>query len=249
MCPAYNYSLASLVAKGHKETMRSLGCSAVVCGDCRSYPEPRTDQLKLLNFVFSLFLFVNCGLTAEPTTEQVEFFETKVRPVLAERCYKCHSHQSEKLKGGLFLDSQEGLMKGGEAGPVITPGTLEKSKLIEAINYENPDLQMPPKGKLPKEQIAALTEWVKMGAPWPIEIKTNLGGSAAAKFDLEQRKRDHWAWQRIKPQPVPACQNSTWARAGPDRFILAKLEQHGLQPAPAAQPRSGFRRSSQRVRG
>src|SRR6266699_5580473 len=101
--------------------------------------------------------------------EDFEFFEKNIRPLFAENCYKCHSTQSEKLKGGLLLDSREGLLKGGEDGPVISAGFPEKSKLIEAINYQNPDLQMPPKGKLSDQQIATLTEWVKMGTPWPAE--------------------------------------------------------------------------------
>src|SRR5687767_2417398 len=82
-----------------------------------------------------------------------EFFESRVRPVLAERCYKCHSEKSEKLKGGLKLDSREALLKGGDNGPAVVPGEPEKSRLIEAILYHNVDLQMPPKGKLPDGQI------------------------------------------------------------------------------------------------
>src|SRR5579872_564979 len=94
---------------------------------------------------------------SEPTSEQLEFFEKQVRPLLSERCYKCHSTRSEKLKGGLYLDSREGVMKGGEDGQILTPGDPGKSRLIEAINYGNPDLQMPPKSKLAGEQIAVLT--------------------------------------------------------------------------------------------
>src|SRR5207302_1089281 len=111
----------------------------------------------------ALLTFLVLGAVAAASTpEQVEYFEKQVRPILAERCYKCHSIQSEKLKGGLLLDSREGLLKGGEDGPVISAGFPEKSKLIEAINYQNADLQMPPKGKLSDQQIAALTEWVRM---------------------------------------------------------------------------------------
>src|SRR2546428_10780496 len=94
---------------------------------------------------FVLLRSNNFVLATEPTPEQLDFFEKKVRPIFAERCFKCHSARSEKLKGGLLLDSREGAMKGGEDGPVITPGAPEKSKLIEAISYRNPDLQMPPK--------------------------------------------------------------------------------------------------------
>src|SRR5688572_510533 len=98
----------------------------------------------------------------------VDFFERKIRPVLVERCYECHSAQAEKLKGGLLLDTKEGVLKGGDTGPAIVPGNPEKSLLIKAVRYTSDDLQMPPKNKkLPDEQIADLEEWVKMGAPDP----------------------------------------------------------------------------------
>src|SRR6266436_6061375 len=158
----------------------------------------------------------------ESTSEQIDYFEKQIRPIFAGRCYKCHSTQSEKLKGGLLLDSREGVLKGGEDGPVITPGFPEKSKLIEAINYQNPDLQMPPKGKLPDQQIATLTEWVKMGAPWPM-TETGKTATVSATFDLEKRRREHWAWQPIKPQSPPAVKNKAWPSSAPDRFVLAKL--------------------------
>src|ERR1051325_1685768 len=143
------------------------------------------------------------------SSEQIEFFEKQVRPVLVERCYQCHSAQSEKLKGGLHLDSREGLLKGGDDGPVAMPGEPEKSRLIEAIRYEDPQLQMPPKGKLPKEQIETLVAWIKMGAPWPPQTvqKATL---QAGTFDLEKRRREHWAWQPIKPQPIPTVRNKAW---------------------------------------
>ena len=132
-------------------------------------------------------------------------------------------------------------MKGGEDGPVITAGALEKSKLIGAINYQNPDLQMPPRnggGKLPDEQIGVLTEWVKMGAPWP-KGQTGNPAAPASSFDLEKRRREHWAWQPIKAQRPPPVQNVAWPSGAPDRFILGKLEASHLQPAPPADRRTG----------
>src|SRR5688572_2827394 len=105
--------------------------------------------------------------TVPASAEDVAFFETKVRPVLADHCYRCHSGKSEKLKGGLLLDTREAVLKGGETGPSVVPGKPEQSRLVEAIGYLNVDLQMPPKGKLSAGQIADLTEWVKRGAPWP----------------------------------------------------------------------------------
>ncbi|HXU76170.1 MAG TPA: DUF1549 domain-containing protein, partial [Methylomirabilota bacterium] len=180
---------------------------------------------------------------AEPTTGEIEFFEKKIRPLLVERCYKCHSTGSEKLKGGLLLDSREGLMKGGDDGPVVSAGSPEKSKLIEAIHYQNPDLQMPPKGKLAETEIALLTEWVKMGVPWPREEPPKAAG-AAPVFDFEKRRREHWAWQPIRVAEPPATGNPGWASNAVDQFLLAKLEAHQLQPAPRAGRRTMLRRLS-----
>ncbi len=90
------------------------------------------------------------SLAVEPTPAQIQFFEARVRPVLAKNCYKCHSHQAEKVKGGLLLDTRDGVLKGGENGAVIVPGDPEKSALIKAIRYTDPDLQMPPSCPIPK---------------------------------------------------------------------------------------------------
>src|SRR3954452_7086848 len=104
---------------------------------------------------------------ADLTPAQAQFFETKIRPIFADTCYKCHGQSAEKVKGGLLLDSKEGLLKGGENGPAIRPGDPENSLLIKAVRYTDPDLQMPPKNKLSDDQLAALVAWVKMGAPDP----------------------------------------------------------------------------------
>src|SRR5689334_5119444 len=116
------------------------------------------------------------------------FFETHVRPVLVERCYKCHSSTSPKLKGGLRLDSLEGMLKGGDTGPAIVPGKPEESRMVVAIGYKDPDLQMPPKGKLTDEQVAAMTTWVKAGAPWPASPSGPTVVAVRSTFDLQQRK-------------------------------------------------------------
>src|SRR5687767_494153 len=129
--------------------------------------------LLMMTGLFSLAGAVRADLPA--SAEDVAFFESKVRPVLADHCYRCHSSRSEKLKGGLLLDSREAVLKGGETGPSVVPGKPEQSRLIEAIGYLNVDLQMPPKGKLSAAQIADLTEWVKRGAPWPTEAARPKG--------------------------------------------------------------------------
>jgi cytochrome c553 len=178
---------------------------------------------------------------AAPAAEGLEFFEKKVRPVLIERCYRCHSSQSEKLKGGLRLDSQAGLLKGGETGPVLNLEAPEKSRLLEAISYQNPDLQMPPKGKLPDQQIADLNAWVKMGVPWPDQAAAEQT-AAPAKFDLEQRRQAHWAWQPIRKTTPPKVHSAAWPSGVVDRFLLAQLEKHQLHPAAPADRRTLLRR-------
>src|SRR5260370_8590115 len=107
-----------------------------------------------------------------PDPTSVEFFESKIRPVLAEHCYRCHSTTAKKLKGKLLLDSREGILKGGESGPVVVPGKPEKSRLIQAIHYTDVDLMMPPNAKLPDAVIPDLTKWVKLGTPWPDDKTT-----------------------------------------------------------------------------
>lgn len=177
----------------------------------------------------------------EPTPAQREFFEKKVRPVLVEHCFKCHSHDAKKLRGGLFLDSRAAILQGGDNGPALVPGQPEKSRLVEALHYKNPDLQMPPESKLPAAVIADLEKWVKDGAPWPGD-----SGKVAAKgaFDLAKRKQDHWAWQPVKAAPPPAVKDKAWPRDPIDAFLLAKLEEKNLKPAAPADRRTLIRRLS-----
>ena len=185
--------------------------------------------------------FLTSRAGAEPTPEAVEFFEKKIRPMLVEHCYKCHSSDAKKLKGGLLLDSPAHLLKGGDSGkPAVVAGQPEKSKLIEAIGYENVDLQMPPRAKLPDAVIADLTAWVKMGAPWGKDLGPKSGVTSA--FDLAKRKKEHWAWQAIQSPKPPTVKNQAWPLSPVDHFILAKLEEKSLSPAPAADPRTLIRR-------
>ena len=100
----------------------------------------------------------------EAGAEGIEFFETNVRPLLVARCYKCHSHEAENLRGGLLLDTREGWVAGGDSGPTIVPGDPDASLLVKVVRYKD-DMQMPPDGKLPEREIAALVEWVNRGAP------------------------------------------------------------------------------------
>lgn len=176
---------------------------------------------------------------AEPSAADIQFFETKVRPILADNCYKCHSHEAPKLKGGLSVEYRDGLLKGGDNGPAIVPGDPEKSLLIKAIRYVDPDMQMPPKDKkLSDEQIQTLTAWVKMGAPFPDNANTAIAKNAG-KSD-----RDHWAFKPIKKSPVPDVKETDWISTPIDNFILAKLEENGMKPSPKADKRALIRRAT-----
>src|SRR5689334_7962032 len=110
-------------------------------------------------------LVTGSARAAEPAG--TDFFTTKVQPLLKQHCNSCHSHEANKIKGGLAVDSRDGLLKGGETGPAVVPNDLDKSLLITAVRYHKAELQMPPKEKLPDEAIAVFEQWVKMGAPDP----------------------------------------------------------------------------------
>ena len=178
------------------------------------------------------------GAPAALSPEQTAFFEQKVRPILASKCYKCHSVESGKSKGGLLLDSKEGLAKGGDNGVVVLPGDIANSRLITAISYTDADLQMPPKGeKLSDDEIAAMKQWVKMGAPDP------RSGGVAKLTGLTDKARAHWAYQPVKTYPIPETKNKFWAKTPIDSFILAKLEAAGMTPNKAASKESLLRRA------
>ena len=182
-------------------------------------------------------------LTAEqPGAEQIEFFESKIRPALAGNCYSCHSAQTKTPFANLRLDTLAGILKGGDAGPAIVPGDPGASRLIQALRYAS-TIKMPPTGKLTEEQISDFVQWVEIGAPWPEEQAPEAAGPKP-KFDLEARKREHWAWQPLQRSPTPTVSNSEWSDHPVDRFLLAKLEEKDFSPADAADRYTLLRRLS-----
>jgi len=190
---------------------------------------------------------VFAAAVAEPTKEQAEFFENKIRPILKENCYKCHSVQEGKSKGDLTLDTKAGTLKGGENGAVIVPGDTEKSPLIKAVTYLDKDLQMPPKGeKLTNQQIADLTTWVKMGAPDPRKDDANIASKLSG---LTDKARSHWAFQPVTKPAVPAVKNRTWIYTPVDNFVLAKLEEKSMLPNGPASREALLRRASYDLTG
>jgi cytochrome c553 len=175
-----------------------------------------------------------------PSQAGLEFFENKIRPILANNCYKCHSSQAAKLKGGLSLEYHESILKGGDSGPALVPGNPDQSLLIKAVRYGDADLQMPPKNnKLPGAQIADLVAWVKMGAPDP-----RSAGKALAGTTWSKDRREHWSFLPIKHVTEPEVHDTNWVADPVDSFVLAKLEQNGLKPNPPADRRTLIRRAT-----
>ena len=180
---------------------------------------------------------------AEVKAEEVEFFEKRVRPVLVEHCYKCHGAEEGKIKGGLRLDSREGLLKGGDTRAAVVPGEPEKSLLIEAVRYTNEELQMPPKEKLSDSRIKDLEEWVRRGAVTPADFSAKRQEGGGGAIDLKEGAK-WWAFQGVKDPPIPAVEDGAWAKTDIDRFILAKLEERALRPASRADKRTLIRRAT-----
>jgi hypothetical protein len=191
------------------------------------------------HFAFGLVLLLSWEVRADDA-----FFTEKVQPILVQRCLECHSHEG-KIKGGLVLDARSGWEIGGDSGPAVVPGKVEESLLIQAVTYAKPDYEMPPKGKLPEEEIAILKQWVAMGAPDP-----RKGGNSTAKngIDLEAG-RQFWSFRPVRKPDVPKVRDTEWPRNDIDRFILAKLEAAGLTPAPDADEMRFRRRLSYDLTG
>ncbi len=176
--------------------------------------------------------------TPAPTPEGLAFFEKRIRPVLSDKCYKCHSERSEKIKGGLVLDTRDGIRRGGDNGAAVVPGKLEESLLIEALRYANKDFAMPPKksgGKLSAEIIQDFEAWIKMGAPDPRD-----GPAKVVKKSENKEARNWWAFQPVT-KPLPP-QGDSWARTDIDRFVAAGYTAKALKPVADADKATLLRR-------
>src|SRR5690349_9593095 len=128
------------------------------------------------------------------SAQHAKFFETKVRPILKDRCFSCHSHAADKNSGGLMLDSRGAMLAGGDSGPALVPGNLAESLLVTAVEYDEDYPRMPPKGKLPDAEIAVLVEWVKQGAPWPGDDAAKV---AKPRDKITDEDRQWWAFQPL----------------------------------------------------
>src|SRR5262245_28449599 len=176
---------------------------------------------------------------AEPSPEGVAFFERKVRPVLVEHCYECHSARAKKVRGGLLLDSRDDVLRGGDSGPALVPGHPDRSLLVKAVRHTDERLRMPPRHKLPAPLVADLEAWVKMGAPDP---RTAAAAPPRKKEIDFVAARKFWSFRPVADPPVPAVKDRSWPRAPVDHFVLARMEAKGLRPAPQADRRTLIRR-------
>ena len=175
--------------------------------------------------------------------EQIDFFEAKIRPVLVDNCYPCHSQSADELEGSLLLDSRQGLRRGGDSGAAIVPGDPEASLLLKAIRYDDEDLRMPPAKntrdrRLPDNVVHDFENWIRMGAPDP-----RVQVTVAPAHDMSARER-HWAFQTLEKPDLPAVaeEDRSWVATPVDAFVLAKLREIGLEPNGPTDPRTLLRR-------
>ncbi|PYM11104.1 MAG: hypothetical protein DME18_14835, partial [Verrucomicrobia bacterium] len=209
--------------------------------------------VQTISLAAATLLLPNKAATASaagPDQAGIEFFEQKIRPVLVEHCYKCHAKDSEKIKGGLRLDTRDGLLKGGDTGPALIAGDVEKSLLIKAVRYTDEDLRMPPRksgGKLSDEQIADLEAWIRMGAPDPRTSDAVM--QEGPPLSDPEKVRNHWAFKPIRHPAPPAVNNKRWVKSPIDAFVLAKLESKGMLPSRQADKRTLIRRATYDLTG
>lgn len=188
---------------------------------------------------FAILLLAVASVSVRAQDAKVEFFESKIRPLLVERCYSCHSAKAKKLQASLYLDRPDGATKGGDTGPAVVPGKPDESLLIRAVRYE--ENEMPPDRKLADAEIALLRKWVEMGTPWSAEQPADAV-TPAAGYDWERFRREHWSFRPVKKPSLPAVKDNAWPRGELDHFILARLDSAGLSPVEPAEPRTLVRR-------
>ena len=177
------------------------------------------------------------AVQAAPTGS--EYFESRVRPILSQHCYKCHSQSAEEVEGGLLLDRRGGWLRGGDSGPAVVPGQPGESRLVQAVRRTDPDFSMPPKHALAEEEVARLIHWVRIGAPGPAREAPAEDGMLGDQERLLIESRSHWAFQPVRKPPPPPGEGTAV-----DRFVASRLAEWGWTLAPPADPRTLLRRLS-----
>ncbi len=196
---------------------------------------------RVLDVVLSMLIIsTSTSYAAEPTAEQLEFFETRIRPALAKYCYECHQTGPD-MEGELALDHPGGWLKGGDGGPALLPGNPEKSAIYQAVLRSDTDIAMPPKKHVPKGVVEDLHRWIKMGAPAPKSDPPKV--AIKQSWDWAKLRGEHWAWRAVELPQIPSVKNAKWAHNDIDRFILARLEKEGMYPGKPAQKAALLRRT------
>lgn len=199
-----------------------------------------------LAFIFKFLILTSClpsmirASDPDFAPADIKFFEKRIRPLLVSHCYECHSAEAKQLQAGLRMDSREAMLRGGDAGPAIVPGKPDASLLIEAVYYDG-ELEMPPKGKLPSDEIALLERWVRVGAPMPKQATTE----APRNVEIDYEKARHfWSFLPLMHHNLPVVQRSDWPEQRLDYFVLARLDEQSLQPSSRADRRTLIRRAA-----
>ena len=193
---------------------------------------------RLLITLSVLAVAVTCRAD-ELSREQTAFFETKIRPVLVNSCYECHSKKTGQNEGGLTLDTKVGLRQGGNSGPGVVANKLDESWIWRAVSHGDSDLKMPPEAKLPDRVISDIKRWIEMGAPDPRD--DGLPTVVTSSIDIEQGRK-FWSFQRPQKTSPPSIGDEKWSRTAVDRFVRAKLDAEGITPSPPAEAATLLRR-------
>jgi mono/diheme cytochrome c family protein len=239
--------LKSSVAKTRGNAKGRLRSHLIQASFAEAFPKARRRRpAKNLAAIFSAVAAVSAftvvfAQSTLPDARSAEYFEAKVRPVLAVNCYHCHT---DERMGGLRLDSRDALLKGGRSGPAIVPGDPDQSLMIQAVRQTG-TLKMPKGGHLKPDEIDALAAWITSGAPWPTSVASASTGSVSTPaYVIKPEQRAFWSFQPLRKPSVPAVSHTTWPKSEIDRFVLAGLEKEGLTPVRAADKRTLIRRAT-----
>ena len=202
------------------------------------YPQDFSHRIIVCSLA-AIFLGLFTPIGAQ-SGDPVEFFEMKVRPLLAENCFVCHT---DSAMGGLQMKSREDLLKGGDSGPAMVPGQPEESLLIQAVHQTHERLKMPPEGTLRDEEIEDLVAWIRGGAVWPRAAQPLVPSRKGNSYVIGPAQRKFWAFRSLHLGVPPPVKNQNWIRSPIDQFILARLEERGLEPAQPADRRTLIRRA------
>ena len=182
--------------------------------------------------ILLIIIIILYAWTGAQANEGLPFFEKKIRPALKTHCYRCHSDEENRIKGGLLVDTKMGLLQGGDSGAAIVPGNLEKSILWKSITYKN-DMEMPPKKPMSDAEIADFKKWILMGAPDPRERKNILVKTKVTPEDIEKGK-EFWSYKKVSYTPPDRPTNFDWSKNKIDSYVYGNLQKNELEPVKEA---------------